>query len=421
MSTHPASSWSEDERARLELSLVAEPADPRLDALVDAVGAVETRQALASGLRRLGDTGERWRRRLLDEVPARVHRVLEQVDRVGDPHRPRWVCPGTPEWPSGLDDLRHVEPLQRLGGQPLGLWVRGNRSLADVVAQQALAVVGARAATSYGSQVAGDIAAWCADRGCAVVSGAAFGIDVAAHRGALAVSGTTVAVLACGVDVAYPRAHQAMLARIAGEGLVVSELAPGSTPTRLRFLARNRLIAALTRGTVLVEAAHRSGALNTLNWASRLGRVTMGVPGPVTSSASSGVHQVIRDGGAQLVTGGDEVLELLGPVGRHTTAVERGPRTLIDLLPEATVSVLETLHRRTPTGASTVASRAGLGVGETMRQLAGLQAAGHVESTPEGWRLTRSAAEALRSPAAAPPSPSMAEPPSVRASSDPPA
>lgn len=312
--------------------------------------------------------------------------------------QPRWVCPGSPEWPARLGDLRHVEPLQRLGGQPLGLWLHGPLPLSTVVEQPSVGVVGARAATSYGVHVAGDIAAWCADRASCVVSGAALGIDVAAHRGALAVRGPTVAILACGVDVAYPRAHDALLRRIAHEGLVVSELAPGSTPTRVRFLARNRLIAALTNGTVLVEAAQRSGALNTLNWASRLGRVTMGVPGPVTSSASSGVHQLLRDGGAQLVTGGDEVLELVAPVGSYTTTNKRGPETLLDLLPAGAASVLEALQRRASLGASTVASRAGISVGEAMRELAVLRAAGHAESTEGGWRLTRSTASELRRP-----------------------
>ena len=387
---------SADEQARLELSLVAEPGDPRIATLVDALGGVETRRAIVAGLPQLGAVSARWRDGLVGEAPARARRLLADA-RAGAPASGlRWVCPGSAEWPTSLDDLSHAEPLQRLGGRPLGLWVRGPMSLAAATEQPAVAVVGARAATSYGISVAGDIGAWCADRDCTVVSGAALGIDVAAHRGALAVRGRTVAVLACGVDVAYPRAHDALLARIATDGLVVSELSPGTTPTRVRFLARNRLIAALSAGAVLVEAAHRSGALNTLNWAGRLGRVTMGVPGPVTSAASSGVHQLIRDGGAQLVTGGDEVLELVGAVGAHITTVARGPETLLDLLPEATGSVLEILHPGTCLGASTIASRAGIAVGDAIRELAALRAAGHAESTSEGWRLTRSAARALR-------------------------
>jgi DNA processing protein len=388
--------WSTEDHARLELSLAAEPGDPRMTTLVDALGAVETRRTIVAGLPQLGEVSARWRDRLVGEAPARARRLLTDVRAGAAASGPRWVCPGSAEWPGRLDDLSHAEPLQRLGGRPLGLWVRGPLSLSAVSDQPAVAVVGARAATSYGVSVAGDIGAWCADRGCTVVSGAALGIDVAAHRGALAVGGPTVAVLASGVDVAYPRAHDALLARIATDGLVVSELSPGTTPTKVRFLARNRLMAALSVGAVLVEAAHRSGALNTLNWAGRLGRVTMGVPGPVTSSASSGVHQLIRDGGAQLVTGGDEVLELVAGVGTHTTAVSRGPETLLDLLPQATGSVLEALHRRTCLGASTIANRAGIAVGDAMRELAALRAAGHAESTPDGWRLTRSAVQALR-------------------------
>ena len=393
--------WRPDEVARLELSLVAEPADPRISALVEALGAVEARRVVAGGLPELGDAGARWRTRLDTEGAARARALLSGLGKREHTAGIRWVCPGSAEWPDRLGDLRLADPVQRLGGQPLGLWLRGPLSLATTSLQPSVAVVGARAATSYGVQVSGDIGAWCADRECVVVSGAALGIDVAAHRGALAVRGPTVAVLACGVDVAYPRAHDSLLARVAEEGLVVSEVPPGSTPTRVRFLARNRLIAALTAGAVLVEAAHRSGALNTLNWAARLGRVTMGVPGPVTSSASAGVHQLLRDGGAQLVTGGDEVLELVAPVGDHTTTAARGPETLFDLLPERAASVLETLQRRSCLGASTIASRAGIGVGDAMRELAALHAAGHAESTEEGWRLTRSAASALRHPAGA--------------------
>ena len=156
------------------------------------------------------------------------------------------------------------------------------------MSRSAAAVVGSRSATTYGAGVAGDVAAHLAGHGVTVVSGAAYGIDVAAHRGALAARGPTLAVLACGVDRAYPAAHTTLLDYIAERGLVVSELPPGCSPTRLRFLSRNRVIAALAQGTVVVEAAVRSGALNTANWAARLNRVVMGVPGPVTSAPSGG-------------------------------------------------------------------------------------------------------------------------------------
>src|SRR5262245_16967789 len=297
---------AEERLARLELSLVTEPGHPRLADLVATVGPVEARERIREGDDAIPPA---WQAAMSRDVARRAEDLLREAEDADH----RWLCPGDDAWPERLEDLAHVEDLQDRGGMPLGLWVRGSTKL--LTTDRSVAVVGARACTEYGAQVAGDIAADCADRGIAVVSGAAFGIDAAAHRGALALRGATVAVLACGVDMAYPTAHQPMLERIAREGLVVSELCPGARPSRVRFLARNRLIAALATGTVVVEAARRSGALNTLNWASRLGRPTMGVPGPVTSSASAGVLQVIRDGGRGLGPGGNAVGEVGGPLG----------------------------------------------------------------------------------------------------------
>ena len=225
------SSPAEERLARLELSLVTEPGHPRLADLVASVGPVEARERIRHG----GDAiPPAWQAAMSRDVARRAESLLREAED-GD-HR--WLCPGDDAWPERLDDLAHVEDLQDRGGVPLGLWVRGSTKL--LTADRSVAVVGARACTDYGAQVAGDIAADCADRGIAVVSGAAYGIDAAAHRGALALRGATVAVLACGVDMAYPTAHQPMLERIAREGLVVSELCPGARPSRVRFLARNR-------------------------------------------------------------------------------------------------------------------------------------------------------------------------------------
>lgn len=389
----------EDARARLALSLMAEPGDPRVAVLVDAVGAVQTRHVVLEGHPALGDTGHRWAKRLREDAIPRAVQLLERhpVSTPGTERSGlRWVCPGSPEWVPQLQDLGHVDPLQRIAGPPLGLWARGPLDL--TAPGDAVGIVGARAATSYGTQVAGDLAAHCASRGFTVVSGAAFGIDAAAHRGALAMHGPTVAVLASGADVAYPRAHGAMLDRIADTGLVLSEVAPGSTPTKMRFLARNRLIAALSSGVVIVEAAHRSGALNTLNWAGRLGRVTMGVPGPVTSSSSAGVHQLLREGGSVLVTRGDEVLEAVGAIGRHPAEVQRGPDRILDLLDVDAQAVLEVLQPRAARGVATVAAQAELSVERALRTLSGLLASGLAERTDDGWRLTRAAHEQLRRP-----------------------
>ena len=234
-----------------------------------------------------------------DSPAADPERDLERAGGLGI----RFVVPGDDEWPVALDDLARAPHLHERGGVPLGLWCRGPLRLAEVV-EQAVAVVGSRSATSYGGSVAGEIAGALARESWTVVSGAAFGIDQAAHRGALASRGPTVAVLACGADRAYPSAHRSLIDYIADVGLVVSEAAPGCAPTRIRFLARNRVIAALARGTVVVEAAVRSGALNTASWAAGLGRAVMGVPGPVTSAPSAGVHQLIRARDAVLVTSG---------------------------------------------------------------------------------------------------------------------
>ena len=153
--------------------------------------------------------------------------------------------------------------------------------------ERSVAIVGSRAATAYGSGIATDLAADLVEQGVTVLSGGAFGIDVAAHRGALAGGGPTVCVLASGVDVAYPPGHASIFASLARDQLLVSELPPSAHPTRVRFLARNRLIAAMSRGTVVVEAALRSGARNTAGWALGCGRPLMAVPGPVYSRAST--------------------------------------------------------------------------------------------------------------------------------------
>ncbi len=314
---------------------------------------------------------------------------LEGIDPAADLERAarlgiRWLVPGDPEWPAGLDDLESSEPLQGMGRAPLGLWVRGPLRL-DALPSP-VAVVGSRSATTYGTDVAAELAAGLARAECAVVSGAAFGIDQAAHRGALAGDGPTVAVLACGVDRAYPAAHRRLLDHLAEHGAVVSELAPGCAPTRLRFLARNRVIAALTRGTVVVEAAVRSGALNTAGWAQRLNRPVMGVPGPVTSAPSEGVHALIRQGGATLVTRAEHVLELTGAMGEHLAEQPLAPVTARDRLSRPQQRVLEAVPKVRPAPAESVARTAGLGLAAVEAALAVLHGRGLVDRLPTGWR-----------------------------------
>ncbi|MGZ4454738.1 MAG: DNA-processing protein DprA [Oryzihumus sp.] len=371
-------SAAERERlARVALGRLGEPGDPRLAGLVAELGATVVHDHLVSE-RDLGGVLSDVAARLSDTDPARD---LEQAARLGI----RFLTPADAEWPAALDDLTEAAPVQERGGPPLGLWVRGPLRLDECA--EAVAVVGSRPATTYGADVASEVAAATGRAGLVVVSGAAFGIDQAAHRGAIAVGARTIAVLACGVDRAYPAAHRDLLHHLGREAAVVSELAPGSAPTRLRFLARNRLIAGLTRGTVVVEAALRSGALNTANWASRLHRHVLGVPGPVTSAPSQGVHQLIRSGAATLVTSGAEVLEVLGHAGEHLVEVPRGEVRSRDRLTLRQQQVLDAVPLASGAAADSIARTAGLGLVEVRSALTRLQGQGLVDRCPGGWRL----------------------------------
>jgi DNA processing protein len=386
----------QERRARAALTRVSEPGDTVLSALVEEHGAAAVLERL-----RAGDTlgtrrAQAWRVRLAGHDPDRD---LEAAARVGA----RLVCPGDQEWPEPLDDLRGVvaQPRgsgrddARTGGRPLALWVRGPGQLAALCARS-VAVVGSRAATAYGTEVAGDLGFDLAGRGVTIVSGAAYGIDGAAHRSALVADGPTVAVLACGVDVAYPRGHGGLLDRVAEVGLVVSEVPPGSAPNRVRFLVRNRLIAALSRGTVVVEAALRSGALNTARWAEQLLRPVLGVPGPVTSAMSAGVHELVRDGIAVLVTCADDVLEAVSPVGEHTVPVRLGEQRARDRLDDVTARVLEAVPRVHAVAPDRIARTAGLPVHEVQVKLGRLLLQDFVEQCGDRWRLSQ--AERDRSP-----------------------
>jgi DNA processing protein len=375
---------SDDDRlARVALSRLTEPGDPRIAIAVAELGAPRTREFL-SDERQLDPSARDVATRLKGLDPAAD---LERAARLGL----RYVVPGDPEWPSQLDDLHHSELLDQRGGPPLGLWVKGPTRLDQLA--RSVAVVGSRSATTYGTEVAAEIAAVLVRAGHPVVSGAAFGIDQAAHRGALGVEGANVAVLACGADRAYPTAHRDLLDHLARTSAVVAEVPPGCAPTRGRFLSRNRLIAALTRGTVVVEAAARSGALNTASWALRLNRMVMGVPGPVSQAQSEGVHQLIRSGAATLVTRGDEVLEVVGDVGTHLTSPPRAEARRRDALGPREQRILDAVPFARPAGVDSVATTAGLSLVEVASGLRRLLRLGLVESSPQGWRLTAAAQE----------------------------
>ncbi|WP_036553813.1 DNA-processing protein DprA [Nocardioides insulae] len=372
-----------DRLARVVLGRVFEPGQLRVSALVGEYGAPVVLERICE---------QRTGGHLTDDAFSRLDAVdperdLERAARRGI----RFVVPGDEEWPASLDDLAGVEPLQRCSGAPLGLWVRGPRRLADHA--RALSLVGSRAATTYGIDVTLRLSAEVAARGWTVVSGLADGIDQAAHRGALSVGGCTIAVLANGVDRAYPAGSADLLDVIAQEGLVISELAPGCAPSRIRFLSRNRVIAALGRGSVIVEAALRSGALNTANWAGRLHRCVMGVPGPVTSGSSQGVHQLLRMGGATVVTSGAEALELVGASGENLPPETRGESRPRDRLTRRQQQVLEAVPMVRPATVESIARTAGIAVPEVTGVLDWLRRHGFVERMPRGWRVGEAAQE----------------------------
>ncbi|MFF1377928.1 DNA-processing protein DprA [Streptomyces sp. NPDC058308] len=365
----------EDERlARVALTRVLEPGDPIGGRWLREVGSCEVLRRLREEKPLAGVTVRRWEGLRARAAKARPERDLEVARGVGG----RFVCPGDAEWPVTLDDLGDARPV--------GLWVRGRPSL-RMWALRSVAVVGARACTEYGAHMAAALAAGLAERGWVVISGGAYGVDGAAHRGALGAGGATVAVLACGVDRPYPRGHAELIGRIAEQGLVVGELPPGEHPTPSRFIQRNRVIAALTRGTVVVEAAYRSGALATARSAQELGRFAMGVPGPATSGLSGGVHELLRGDGV-LVTDAAEVVELVGDMGELAPA-RRGPVVPRDLLTPGAQRVLAALPARGCAVVRDVAVGAGTTEDDAIGRLYELQSLGFVERHGDGWQLTR--------------------------------
>jgi len=360
--------------ARIALGRIAEPGQVALLESVHAHGAEVVREALLHD----PDFGPRLR-------VAEPERDLEEASRRGL----RFVIPEDEEWPAPLDDLATADALNRRGGVPLGLWVRGPLPLSALAGS--IAVVGSRSSTTYGEDLAREIAAAAAEAGRPVVSGAAYGIDHAAHRGALSAGGTTVAVLACGADRIYPQRSSALLAHLADQGAVISETPPGGAPMKMRFLSRNRIIAALASGTVVVEAALRSGALNTASWAERCHRALMGVPGPVTSASSAGVHQLVRSGAATLVTSGAEVLEQVGAAGEHLVDVPRGPRRVRDGLPPDQLQVLEAVPVGVGAAIGSIAAIAKTTTARAEQILDSLERQGLVRRADAGWRLAVSA------------------------------
>lgn len=369
-------------------SFIAEPGDRISGELAAALGARGALEALieradaAAIVARVGDSVTerevadalaRWHPRLQSKA---ILRAIAQAYRFGV----HLTVPDDDVWPGSLSDLGPHGPH--------ALWVRGGlETLAT--SGSSIALVGARAATGYGEHVAMEASAGLVDRGYTIISGAAYGIDGMAHRAALASSGQTVAVLAGGVDRFYPSGHESLLNRIVDEGAVISEVPCGTAPTKWRFLQRNRIIAALSRATVVLEAGWRSGSLNTAGHALALGRPLGAVPGPVTSAASAGCHRLIRELDAALVTTAAEMAEL-APLS--VAGSEEVPLDIEDSAasrsasqdPDA-VRVLDALSARSARELSQIAARSGLSIATTQSVLGRLELDGAVRERESGW------------------------------------
>lgn len=356
-----------DVYARVVWNVLVEPGDGVAGALIRAYGAREAlRIATSDEAPELTTARARWMPRL---QPTAIEAALASARRA----EARFIVPGDPAWPARLDDLDDHAPL--------ALWRRGGH---ETAAAATIALVGARAATAYGEGVAADLAGDLAAVGAAVVSGAAYGIDGACHRAALAAGGATVAVLAGGVDRPYPRGHEALLGQIAARGAVWSETPCGAAPTKWRFLARNRLIAAMADAVVVVEAGWRSGSLNTAAHAASIGRPLGAVPGPVTSAASAGCHRVLREYGGVCITSASDVWDMLGHPGDATGTDDR--------VPHETTRLFDALSARSPRSTTEVARRSGLAPDEAGVLLGFAELEGRVTRDDAGrWRATSAA------------------------------
>lgn len=351
--------------ARMMLMRVSEPGDTQMHDLIARRGALEVAEGILSGT-----SGHRSATTLRGRLPDSATSIEEAT--VADRHAAercgaRLIIPGDREWPGQLDDLG--------ARSPHGLWILGSANL-RLLALRSVSIVGARSATAYGESLARHIAATLADRGWLVVSGGAFGIDAAAHRGALDAGGASACILAGGVDIAYPRSHEALFSRMIADGVLISETAMGGAALRQRFLSRNRLIASLTRGTVVIEAALRSGSRTTAREASGMLRPVMAFPGPVTSAMSAGCHELLRERQAVLVTCAEDIEEML----RGFTEPDDGlgsssERQVLDAVSSTRGITLDRLVGLTGLAATDVLIILGL-----------LEARGSVRRTDRGWR-----------------------------------
>lgn len=332
----------------------------------------------------------RWNRRMERTLNAEAHMAATCG---------AWlVTPADPLWQPQLNDLGPARPY--------GLWCRGDsRHLLDLASAPSVALVGSRDPSIYGTEATTHLAAELARRGYTVISGGAMGIDIAAHRAALTQQGSdlpTIAFMAGGLDRLYPAQNSDALNMIVDRGLIMSEVSVGNTPTRWRFLERNRLIAALARHTIVVEARWRSGALNTARHAMEIGRTLWAVPGQINSPNSVGTNRLLRDGLAQTLTEAADILEYDAAAGFELGAehesewdpASAASSTALDELTERQGRVWDDLSPRSYRGVDEIAAALGLSARDVMADLFHLGRCGLAESSGTSWRKVRPAVAA---------------------------
>lgn len=393
--------------ARAEILHIAEPADQYVHLSIHLLGPELTAELL-SGREPIGPKVFRLleeqgldaiaQRQLTQALQQRITRWSRRVPKFSltqelttAEHLNAWVViPEDDDWPQQLSDLG--------SSAPFALWGRGDRELlSQITLENSLAVVGSRDASSYGvsatTHLVGDLAA----RGRVVLSGGAFGIDAVAHRSALATSTAqlpTVALMACGVDRPYPKHNENLLHAIIEHGLLLSEVPLGQSPTRWRFLQRNRIIAALSSVVVVVEARWRSGALNTAHHALEIGRELRAVPGQIFSPSSEGCHRLIQQGYAGLALSADSIEEAMNSrlnpeqtqmsLFADSTEAHASPQLTQDQM-----RIWDALPLREPMDVTTICSMTGAAAPAAMVILSQLQGMGMAEKDSNGWHKSK--------------------------------
>lgn len=405
----PRSGPSPEERqARAIWTAIAQPGELIVGQVIGHFGVMEALERVKFLADRLPETDDMMIRTVLQPVklPASVAQIegwamrlrelnLEMEYQLLSRDGGTLVVPGDATWPVMVDDLGAVAPL--------ALWVRGDpQALQALAPEGAVALVGARCATHYGTDMAQEIAYELGERGIWVISGGAYGIDAAAHQGALASRGKTISVQAGGLGELYPAMNARLFSQIQQTGAIVSEAPPSQRPAKHLFLTRNRIISALSQVVVVVEAGERSGAMSTANHGAEQGRQVAAVPGPVTSAASAGCHRLIREGAA-LVTNAAEIMELMFPLHAQEQNVFGGEATaaspqrnsagqipapsLFAGLSSDGVKVVDSLSKTAWKSLEQVARGAGLGTRTVQSELGLMELDGKVETRDGRYRL----------------------------------